>query len=100
MFSRWRPDGKELFYLTSTTNGVLMSVEVKAGSSAFEYGAAKPLFESKYENYTHGSNGGNWHAYAVTRNGERFLIPRAVELNSDNSAASFLVLMNWPSLLK
>jgi Tol biopolymer transport system component len=97
-FSRWRADGKELYYLTSASRGKLMAIEIKDGSGSFEYGTAKELFDSQYENYNHG-NGGNWHTYAVTRDGQRFLIPRPLEAAPVASGSSFNVVLNWDLLL-
>jgi Tol biopolymer transport system component len=97
-FSQWRPDGKEIFYQTTVSRGKVMAVEVKTSGPTFEYGAARELFDSQYVNVEHA--GGNYHSYAVSRDGQRFLIPRPVAAPSDTSATSFTVVLNWPSLLK
>src|SRR5262249_16517738 len=99
-FSRWRSDGKELFYLTSINNGKMMAIEVNAGST-FEYGAAKELFASKYLNYNHsGVGGGFYHTYAVSRDGQQFLIPRPVESASAPSTTPAIVFFNWTAAIK
>jgi hypothetical protein len=96
VFSRWRPNGKELFYLTSLNNGKMMAVEIKQGGSSFQYETAKELFDSKYVNYIHGLF---YHTYAVSPDGQRFLIPRPVETVSEVSN-SVTAVLNWTSLLK
>ena len=98
VFSRWRADGKELYYLTSASRGKLMAIEIKDAGGSFEYGTATELFDSQYENYNH-ANGGNWHTYAVTRDGQRFLIPRPLETAAIATGTSFNVVLNWPLLL-
>jgi Tol biopolymer transport system component len=96
-YGRWRPDGKELFYLSSINNGKMMAVEVRGSGSTFGYGTAKELFDSQYINYLHGLN---YHPYAVSRDGQRFLIPRPVESSSDATSNFVTVVVNWTSLLK
>ena len=73
-----------------------MAVEVNATGSRFEYGTAKELFDSQYVNFGHGLN---YNTYAVSRDGQRFLIPRPVE-SADTSSTSVTVVLNWPALLK
>jgi Tol biopolymer transport system component len=97
-WARWRPDGKEIYYLTATNNGKLMAVEVKANGSAFQYGTAKELFNSQYLNYTH-PNGGRWHTFAASRDGQRFVIPRPVGPAAETSANSYVVTLNWQAAL-
>lgn len=81
---RWRRDGKELFYLTA--NGRLMAVEVKTNASAFEFSVPKPLFE------THTTTG-----YAVTADGQRFLLDTPVE---ESASAPITVVLNWAAEVK
>jgi len=76
---RFRRDGKELFYLTA--DGKLMAVEVKANPSGLELSAPKPLFD------THNTN-----RYAVTADGQRFLINKPVE---ESTSAPITVILNW-----
>jgi Tol biopolymer transport system component len=81
---RFRRDGKELFYLAA--NGKLMAVEVKANTSGLEFSAPKPLFE------THTTD-----RYAVTADGQRFLINTAVE---ESASAPITVILNWTAEAK
>ena len=60
---RWRRDGRELFYLAA--DGKLMAVEVKAGST-LTAGIPKALPFKVIRR--------NWASYAVTADGQRFLV--------------------------
>ena len=102
---RWRGDGRELFYLEGLSRsdaGKLMSVDVNPGAaSSFERGAPHPLFDSKYTSYVH-PPGGLFHAFAVSRDGQRFLIPRplAAATTDDSAAAPVAVVLNWSAVVK
>jgi eukaryotic-like serine/threonine-protein kinase len=71
---RWRRDGTELFYYSG--DGKLMAAPVRRGEN-FEVGAAVPLFEFRAgtARTTFAST-----PYAVTSDGERFLINTVVDL--------------------
>ena len=73
VFPRWRGDGKELFFLGSPSNQ-MMAVDITMTGSTIQAAAPVPLFDSAYLNLFH--PGGNYHVFAVTRDGQRFLIPR------------------------
>jgi serine/threonine protein kinase len=81
---RFRRDGKELFYLAAS--GKLMAVEVKANASGFEFSAPRPLFEAHTTD-----------RYAVTADGQRFLINTPVE---ESSSAPITVVLNWTAEAK
>jgi Tol biopolymer transport system component len=98
-FARWRADGKEIIYLTSASAGDLMAVTVNDLGSAPELGAPQRLFASGYINVGH--SGGNWHTYAVSPDGQRFLIPRPVSsLNGEAPSTPITVVLNWTELLE
>jgi Tol biopolymer transport system component len=67
---RWRRDGRELFYHAAT--GKLMVMPVRSGES-FEVGAPVPLFEFR------AGTAQDFASYAVTADGQRFLINAVVE---------------------
>jgi Tol biopolymer transport system component len=92
VFARWRPDGTELFYMSATSLGKLMSVKVNPASLTFEYGDPTELFDSGYVNFTHGLN---YHTYAVSPDGQRFLIPRPVDTDDGTAPAPLTVVVNW-----
>jgi hypothetical protein len=77
---RWRRDGRELFYHAG--DGKLMAVPVRSGES-LEAGAAVPLFE--FRSATVGGNA----AYAVTGDGQRFLINAVVETEPITDTMSY-----------
>ncbi len=80
---RWRRDGRELFYYAA--DGKLMAAAVKNGES-FETGAAVSLFE-----FRAGTLQG-LAPYAVTADGQRFLINAMVETEPN---APLTVVVNW-----
>jgi Tol biopolymer transport system component len=94
---RWRVDGKEIFYLGGPQLKVT-SVKVNPSGSRFEYGEPIELFDSEYVNFFHGLN---YHTYAVSPDGQRFLIPRPVEFAGTGEAASspITVIVNWTATL-
>ena len=83
----WRNDGKELFY--QATDGRLMAVSITTGPK-FESGQPTQLFKSKFK------NSGSY-SYAVSADGQRFLINTPVEDTSRNPVA---IVFNWTNTLK
>ncbi|HUS13330.1 MAG TPA: protein kinase [Pyrinomonadaceae bacterium] len=83
---QWRRDGKEIYYWAGNR---LMAVEVKAGAS-FESGVSRALFEARVP----GSFGLD---YAVTHDGQRFLITNPV---AGAAATPITVVINWMADLK
>ncbi len=84
----WRSDGKELFYAAS--NGQLMAVDVREGTTGPEVGLPTTLFEiadaDPVSDY-----------YAVSADGQRFLVRVPVE--TDRKLQMHVVL-NWESVLE
>ena len=79
----------------------LMAVDVSPGAASFERGAPRALFDSKYINYSH-PPGGLFHAFAVSRDGQRFLIPRPLSAATYDglSGVPVAVVINWSAALK
>jgi Tol biopolymer transport system component len=73
-FARWKADGSELYFLTTVSFGKMMAVEIHVNGSAIQPGEPRELFDSAYLNVGH--PGGNYHTFAVSPDGQRFLIPR------------------------
>ena len=93
---RWRRDGKELFYMGATNLGKLFAVEVKASGATLEAGVPKALFDTGY--VAMGHPGGTYHAYAVSPDGQRFLIPRPASAGAEETtSAAITVVLNWHS---
>jgi Tol biopolymer transport system component len=91
---KWRGDGRELFYIASDQQ--MMSVAVRADGQSFDAGRPSPLFRTTVLGAPF-QNGVVRNEYAVTRDGERFLVNEPVE---GAAAYAIRVLLNWPSLLE
>ncbi|HYT65016.1 MAG TPA: hypothetical protein VEL51_01265 [Vicinamibacterales bacterium] len=83
MAPRWRGDGKELFYLTP--NGTVTSVSFGTDRGV-EIGPPKVLFQVP----------GAEVDWAVTRNGERFLLAAPA---GHSTPSPFTVVFNWQAAL-
>ena len=55
-------------------------------------GEPTALFDSGYLNFTHGLN---YHTYAVSPDGQRFLIPRPEGTEEGAAATPITVVVNW-----
>jgi eukaryotic-like serine/threonine-protein kinase len=87
----WRRDGKELFYISA--DGKLTAVPVTTDGATFNAGAPHALFDVEVPEVnppfpTH---------YAVTADGQRFLINTVVDLPT---RPALTVILNWTSGLK
>jgi len=78
----WRKDGKELFYLS--LDGNLVSVPIKPGA-ALEAGIPKILFPTRVPVAP------QWDQFAVTGDGQRFLVLESIE----GEAKPFTIVLNW-----
>jgi Tol biopolymer transport system component len=87
--AQWRLDGKELFYIAP--DGKVMAVDVKSGSD-FQAGLPKPLFDTKIFGL-----GTIFGAYAVSHDGQRFLINETTETANPSP---IIILTNWTATLK
>ena len=86
---RWRRDGRELFYIAADRK--LMAVDVKLGAT-FEARVPKILFGTRVLSLT-----GFRNTYAVTADGQRFLINSTIE---ETDATPISVVVNWTAGLK
>jgi eukaryotic-like serine/threonine-protein kinase len=83
---RWRPDGKELFFLAPDAK--LMAVPVRASGSTFDAGSPAALFQTRT---VVGGTANLTSQYAVARDG-RFLF----NVQDDTSSATpITVILNW-----
>ena len=75
IFERWRGDGKELLFMGAGPgfNGQMMAADITVNGSTIQAGEPHTLFNSGYVNLFHPTN---YHVFAVSRDGQRFLIPR------------------------
>jgi DNA-binding winged helix-turn-helix (wHTH) protein/Tol biopolymer transport system component len=86
---RWRPDGKELFYLAG--DGTLTSVPIDAVATRLSPGAAQSLFPTDLASAPEGLQ-----SFGITRDGQRILMPVAEDRTP---AQSLVVVSNWPAAL-
>jgi hypothetical protein len=97
---RWRLDGTELYYMTGYDHGSLMAVPVETSGDALTFGVAEALFPVDMAIVPHSTLVPNFHTYAVTRDGQRFVLPLPVStLRSGTAAAAITVVLNWSALL-
>jgi eukaryotic-like serine/threonine-protein kinase len=87
--ARWRPDGKELFYLSSTRD--LMAASIDSGSATV--GSPVTLFQTKV---TGPLGAGHRFPYAVSRDGKRFLM----YVSNVPMTPTITVIVNWQGLIK
>jgi len=91
---RWRPDGRELFYIAaplSTSDGQMMAVAVKTSGPTFDFGAATALFK------THMLPNVPTFEYDVTSDGQLFLVGTVV---GKANATAVSIVLNWTADLK
>jgi Tol biopolymer transport system component len=92
---RWRQDGRELFYFEQA-NGRLMAAPVTGQPSAFEVGAAQPLFPVRPSGGTGMVGAVQRSFYDVSRDGQRFLV-NAEPSESQIQSSPATVVVNWLS---
>jgi Tol biopolymer transport system component len=88
-YAQWRPDGKELYYLSG--DGKLMAVEVKTDAT-FEVSVSRTLFDLRTD-----AGVGSRRPYAVASDGQRFLVNVPVE---EANTTLITVLLNWAAEAK
>jgi Tol biopolymer transport system component len=88
---RWRPDGRELYYVAPDAR--LMAVSIGVRGSTLEPGTPTPLFATRIAGGA--TNVGARQQYDVTRDG-RFL----VNTISDDVVSPITLLLNWAPLQK
>jgi len=92
-FPRWRPDGKEIFFLDPESN--LKAATITARGQALEIGAVQNLFQMRIR--TTGFAGASGYSYDVAPDGNRFL---ANTINESQTMAPFTLVVNWTAGLK
>jgi Tol biopolymer transport system component len=86
---QWRHDGRELFYIAPDRK--LIGVLVQTGG-VFVPGAARALVETRITSWERSSQGSQ---YAVTADGERFLVN-----NATDATLPITLVLNWTAVLK
>lgn len=90
---RWRSDGSEIFYI-STSDNKLMAAAVNGQGSAFRVGVVKALFDISQRA---GARNQYAYQYDVTPDGQRFLLNDLVR--QQELAPPITVVMNWDAAL-
>ena len=85
----WRSDGKELFYLAA--DGTMMAVAIGAARS-LDAGVPHALFQTSASTLAPNQ------AYAVTKDGRRFLVN--VRSRESSAAAPLTVVLNWTTAIQ
>ena len=103
MFPRWRHDGKEILFMGQVVGqfaGRVMSVTVQPAGEGLKFGSPQFLFDSRYINWAHSETGGGiYHTFAVSPDGQRFIVP--VQRSSTGDVpAPLTVVLNWASALR
>lgn len=81
---QWSKDGKEIFYISPSKK--LMVVAVKTTGGSVVMGIPQPLFEADVDRFTAPNR------YAVTRDGQRFIINQPSE---GGAPMPLTVVLNW-----
>ena len=80
-------------------NAKVMAVDIKVTGAEFQRGTPRELFDSGYINFQHGD--GTYLTYAVSSDGQRFLIPRPLTNATPESLVKpIVVVTNWFEELK
>ena len=82
---RWRPDGKELYYVSP--ENMLTAVDVKL-TPQITFGVPKKLFKADIGSFIN--------MYSVLDNGQHFLVNK---WETNNTSKPLQVIVNWKSLL-
>jgi hypothetical protein len=101
LWPRWRRDGRELFFIDRANHGKLVSVDVTPNGSTFESAAPKELFQTRFSNIA--GAGHSFTAvmpYAVSADGQRFLIAQSPASSEGSAPSPIAVVLNWPSAVK
>jgi Tol biopolymer transport system component/tRNA A-37 threonylcarbamoyl transferase component Bud32 len=88
-WSRWRRDGKEIFYIDPSNT--LMAAEVDGQGSTFRVGTVRPLFQTRPT--------GAGYRYDVSADGQRFVVNSLPE-QAQASSVPITVVVNWAAGLR
>jgi serine/threonine protein kinase len=100
---RWRRDGRELFYMSQLSGGKMMAVDIRSSGSTFEAGSPKELFDSLFIGLPHTGilpGAAPYHAFAVSADGQRFLIPHPPSSDGAGTTMPIAVVTNWAAGLE
>jgi Tol biopolymer transport system component len=92
---RWRGDGRELFFRPQFLAGpmaAIMSVAIESAGNGLRVGVPTRLFDATVSTFAHAAP---FFTYAVTRDGQRFLVSRARGEGSAAYEVPLTVVLNW-----
>jgi len=93
---RWRRDTKELFYVSKAVGGKLMAVEIRTDGAIFQPSSPKALFD--FNSIGALPHSFVYHTYAVSADGQRFLIPNPASSSAEETASPVVVILNWTAV--
>jgi Tol biopolymer transport system component len=74
VYPRWRRDSRELYFLNLVSMGGMMAAELRVTGSSIARSVPRRLGQTYFVTQAH--TGGAHHAFAVSPDGERFLLPQ------------------------
>jgi Tol biopolymer transport system component len=74
IYPRWRRDSRELYFMNLLSMGGMMATELRVTGASIARTVPRRLGQTYFVTQTHA--GGAHHAFAVSADGERFLIPQ------------------------
>jgi hypothetical protein len=74
VFPRWRRDGRELYFMSLVSLGSMMGSAIRVSGASVEREVPRTLFQTLFVSNLHSR--GQSHAFAVTADGQRFLVPQ------------------------
>jgi dipeptidyl aminopeptidase/acylaminoacyl peptidase len=74
VYPRWRRDGRELYFLNLLSMGGMMAAELRVNGASIARTVPQRLGQTYFVTQVHA--GGTHHAFAVSGDGERFLMPQ------------------------
>ena len=86
------------FYV-SPAGSKIFAVATRANGATFEAGTAGGLFEERFGSNNVGG-GHPYSNYAVSADGQRFLIARSIARDTDSGPEPIVVVTNWAAGLK
>ncbi len=99
-FPRWRHDGKEILFMSFPVIGRIQGVTVQTAGEGLKFGSPQFLFDSRYVNWAHSETGGGiYHTFAVSSDGQRFVVP-VQRGSTGDGPAPLTVVLNWAAALQ
>jgi eukaryotic-like serine/threonine-protein kinase len=113
LYPRWRADGRELYFLRSVATATsevglvvrtgsdtwaAMAAEVRTAGAGLEFGPPRRLFEALGVMGGISGYSGNYIGWAVSGDGQRFVLQQPVGTERQGGLAPLVVIMHHPAL--